>query len=128
MVMPKGSATVPYTKTNDDYYNNLYICIYSGTGAGQELKITDYTASSRTLTFATATAPDSTSIFGFVPEIPGSFHYLMPLYALWKLLAKGGSRVSLANNYGQQYIAGLREAISETIEENDELLVRDSYR
>src|SRR3990167_9973335 len=128
LIMPAGSATVPYPSVTDDYYNNLYMEIYSGTGAGQKLKITDYTGSSRTLTFATATAPDSTSIFGSIPEIPEEAQYLMPLYALWKLLGKGGSRVSLANNYGQQYIAGLRDFIGETTEESGEALVKDSYR
>lgn len=128
LVMPVGSATVSYPSVTDDYYNGLYLCIYSNTGAGQQLKITDYVASTRTLTFATATAPDSTSIFGFVPEVPEEFQHLMPLYALWKLLAKGGSRVNLANNYRQEYIAGLSEAISETMDENDELITKDSYR
>ena len=127
LVMPQGSATVPYPKTSDDYYNSLYMEIYSGTGAGQKLLITDYVASSRTLTFATATAPDSTSIFGFCPEIPEEAQYLMPLYALWHTLNKGGSRVSLANNYRQEYIAGLSEFISETLEESNEVITRDSY-
>lgn len=128
LVMPAGSTTVPYPSVTDDYYNNMYMEIYSGTGAGQKLKITDYTASSRTLTFATATAPDSTSIFGFVPEIPEEFQYLMNLYALWKLWPKGGSRTSLGAFYRQEYIAGLGEAISETLDENDELITKDSYR
>lgn len=127
LVMPAGSATVSYPSVSNDYYNSLYLEIYSGTGAGQKLLITDYVASTRTLTFATATAPDSTSVFGFCPEINEEAQYLMPLFALWKLLAKGGSRVNLANNYRQEYIAGLSEFIGESLDENDEVLQRDSY-
>jgi len=127
LIMPVGSATVPYPSVTNDFYNGLYLEIYAGTGAGQKLLITDYVASSRTLTFATATAPDSTSVFGFVPEVPEEAQHLMPLYALWKLLPKGGSRVSLGNNYRQEYIAGLSEFISETMEENNEVITRDSY-
>ena len=128
LVMPAGTSTIPYPSVTDDYYNSLYLEVYSGTGAGQKLLITDYVGSTRTLTFATATAPDSSSIFGFCAEIPESFQPLMVLYALWHLLGKGGSRVSLANNYRQEYIVGLSEAISETMDEPDEMLIKDSYR
>jgi hypothetical protein len=127
LVMPAGSSTVPYPSVTNDYYNGLYVEIYSGTGSGQNLLITDYVASTRTLTFATATAPDSTSIFGFCPEIPEEAQYLMPLYALWKLWPKGGSRVNLGNNYRQEYVVGLGEFIGETIDENDEVLIKDSF-
>jgi len=127
-VMPAGSATAPYPSPNDDYYNGLYVEIYSGTGAGQKLLITDYDASIRTLTFATATAPDSSSIYGMVPEVPPEAHHLMELYALWKALGKGGSRVTLANNYRSEFFDGLGIFIGEEIEEDDEVLVKDSYR
>jgi hypothetical protein len=123
-----GSSTVPYPSTTNDYYNNLWIEIYSGTGAGQKVEITDYVASTRVVTVAITTAPDSSSIFGMIPQIPSSAHHLMPLYALWKLLAKGGSRVTLANNYGQQYMAGRAEFISEFDEDEGEEIIKDSYR
>lgn len=128
LVMAAGSSTVPYPNPDDDYYNDLYLEIYSGTGTGQRLKITDYTASSRTLTFAIATAPDSTSVFGLVPEINPEAHYLMEIYALWKAFAKGGSRTTLANNYRAEFFSGLALFIGEGIEADSELLIKDTYR
>ena len=128
LVMAEGSATVPYPSTTDDYYNGLYVEIYSGTGAGQRLKITDYVASTRTLTFATATSPDATSVFGFVPEISNESHYLMELYGLWKAYGKGGSRVTLANNYKAEFFEGLGMFIGETLEEDNEELIKETYR
>ena len=38
------------TSSSDDYYNDIIIYIYSGTGKGESRKITDYTGSSRTVT------------------------------------------------------------------------------
>lgn len=128
LVMAEGSSTVPYPNPTDDYYNDLYVEIYSGTGAGQKLKITDYAASTRTLTFATATAPDSTSVFGMVFEVPEEAHYLTELYTLWKAYSKGGSRVNLANNYRAEFFGGLSEFIGEELEAEAEELVKDTYR
>lgn len=128
MVMAEGSATIAYPSVTNDYYNNLYVEIYSGTAAGQTMKITDYVAGTRTLTFATATAPDATSVFGFIPEIPESMCHLMELYAISSLLAKGGSRSSLANHYWQKYLQGLGLAMNEFEEDENEDIVRNSYR
>jgi len=128
LVMPAGSATLPYPSTTNDYYNGLNVEIYSGTGAGQSAEITDYVASSRTISAVFSTAPDSTSIFGLTPEVDSSAHYLMPLYALWKLWGKGGSRTMLGNSYKQEYYQGLSEFIGEFIEDNDEELIKTSYR
>jgi len=123
-----GTSTIPYPNPINDYYNDLYIEIYSNTGAGQRLKITDYVGSSRIATVAWTTQPDATSIYGLVPQISEGAHELMPLYALWKLWSKGGSRTNLANNYRQEYFSGLSDFIGETIEEDDEEIIRDSYR
>lgn len=128
IVFPSGSSTVPYPSTTNDYYNNLYIEIYSGTGAGQKSEITDYVASTRTATISMTTAPDNTSIFGMVPQIMEEAHGLMISYALWKLWPKGGSRTSLGNNYKQEYYQGLAEFIGDVIEDFDEEIVKDSYR
>jgi hypothetical protein len=50
--------------TVDDYYNNFYIEITSGTGSGQTKEITDYVGSTLTCTVGTwDTNPDNTSIF-----------------------------------------------------------------
>lgn len=128
LVMPAGSTTVPYPNPENDYYNDLYVEIYSGTAAGQLMKITDYVASTRILTFATATAIDNTSVFGFIPEIPASMHYLMELYAMSTLLRKGGSRVTLANDYRNQYFQELALASGEFDEDDSEDIIKNSYR
>jgi len=49
----------------NDYYNNCSITITSGTGVGQTKTITDYVASSNTITVNTiwATIPDNTSMY-----------------------------------------------------------------
>jgi hypothetical protein len=128
ITLQAGSATAAYPSVTDDYYNNLYIEIYSGTGAGQKAKITDYTGSTRVCLGTFATAPSTDSIYGIVPEIPEEAHYLMPLYALWKLWPKGGSRTTLGATCRQEYYGGLSEFIGEFIENDDEEIIKDSYR
>jgi len=128
LTLAEGSSTVPYPSLTDDYYNGLYVEIYSGTGAGQKLLITDYTASTRKITFATATSPSTDSVYGMVPEIPETACYLMELYALWKLYEKGGSRTQLAMKYRQEFLDSLGLFMTETIEEDDEEFVKESYR
>lgn len=123
-----GSTSVPYPNPGDDYYNNLYIEIYSGAGAGQTAKITDYVGSTLICTASFTTAPDSTSIYGMLPEVPETFQYLIKLYALWKALSKGGSRVNLANNYRSEFFDGLNLAMDEYNEDDAEFLIKDSYR
>lgn len=128
ITLPAGSSTAPYPNPADDYYNGLYVEIYQNTGAGQKVKITDYVGSTRVCTATFTTAPDSTSLYGMCPEIPEEAHWLMPIYALWKLWPKGGSRSTLGANYRQEYIAGLSEFIGENIEEDDLELVKETYR
>jgi hypothetical protein len=128
ITLAAGSSTLPYPSPTNDYYNNLWIEIYSGTGVGQKVEITDFVGSTRVCSATFATAPSTDSVYGMLPQIPSSAHHLMPLYTLWKLLAKGGSRVQLANNYGQQFIVGLAEFISEFDENEEEEIVKDSYR
>lgn len=128
IVLPVGSTTVNYPSTTDDYYNGLYIQIYSGAGAGQTAKITDYVASTRTCTASFTDAPSSNSVFGMISPLPESVHYLMPLYALGGTWGKGGSRTTLGDYYWKKFINGLQLAIGESIEEDNEEIVRDSYR
>lgn len=128
IVFPAGSATLAYPNPINDYYNNLWLEIYSGTGAGQKVEITDYTASSRTALATFATAPDSSSIFGFIPQMPSEAHYLMVYYAIGNLWGKGGSRTKLAFSYLKQYYDGLALFISDFMQTDDEEIVRSSYR
>lgn len=128
LVLQAGSTTYPYPNPTNDYYNNLYVEIYSGTGAGQKVKITDYVGSSVTCTLAFTTAPDTNSIYGLVPQIPEDAHYLMPLYAIARAFEKGGSRTNLANNYWTQFNGGLLLFMGEMIDDDDDTISRDTYR
>lgn len=48
----------------DDEYNDMYLTIVSGTGAGQSRQITDYDGTTKVATVATwTTNPDSSSVF-----------------------------------------------------------------
>lgn len=53
----------------DQFYTNSYIRIVSGTGAGQERRITGYVGSTKVATVARAwgTNPDNTSVFEIMP-------------------------------------------------------------
>lgn len=127
LTLATGSSTVPYPNPLADYYNGLYMEIYGGTTAsGERAKITDYAASVCTIAFATT--PTTSSVYGMVPEIPEEAHYLMELYALWKLWPKGGSRTLLGEKYKAEYFQGLGEFIGDYIEDDDEFIVKDSYR
>lgn len=130
LILAVGGSTTPYPSPTADYYNDLYIEIVSGTGAGQKSKITDYAyvGATATCTISVTTAPDTSSYYGMIPEIPQEAHYLMPLFTLWKAFAKGGTRTSLANNYRQEYYTELGNFIGEYLEEDAEELIRDSYR
>jgi len=126
LTLATGSATVPYPNPLADYYNDLYIEIYGGTGAGERAKITDYAASVCTIDFTTT--PDTTTVYGMVPEISEEAHYLMELYALWKLWPKGGSRTTLGEKFKAEYFQGLSEFVGDFLEDEDEMIVKDSYR
>ena len=128
LTLAAGSSTVQAPSTVDDYYNDIFIEIYSGTGQGERARITDYAGSTRVCTVDFTTTPSTDTIYGMVPQIPESSMYLMELYAMSKMLEKGGSRTTLADRYWNQFMQGLSLAISESIESDDETLVKDSYR
>lgn len=128
ITLPEGSSTAAYPNPTDDYYNNIYIEIYGGTGAGQKAEITDYVGSTRVCTATFSTAPDSTSVYGMIPQIPERAHNLIYLYAIADMLEKGGSRVTLANYYWSQYNRGVSLFIGDTLENPDEEILKESYR
>ncbi len=58
---------------SDDFYNNYYITIVEGTGAGQIRQITDYVGSTKVATVATwTTNPDTTSVYKILMADPSS--------------------------------------------------------
>jgi hypothetical protein len=75
----------------DDYYNDAVIECVVGTLAGTRDIVTDYVATTRTLTVAGTY--DLTSDFGTVSELPQECHDIIPLGATLTLLAKPSSAV-----------------------------------
>jgi hypothetical protein len=72
-----GAATTITFSTRasatDDYYNNYYVTIVDGTGAGQIRQITDYIGSTKIATVSTwTTNPDSTSTYKVLMADPSS--------------------------------------------------------
>ncbi len=126
LTLAAGSATAPYPSAVDDYYNGLYIEIYSGTGVGEKAEITDYASSVCTVDFTTT--PSTDSIYGMLPEIPSEAHQIMILYALGRAWTKGGIRTQLGNNFMQQYFQELGLFIGDFMEDADDIIVKDSYR
>jgi hypothetical protein len=65
-----SSASVGRTIEDDDYYNGARVYIVSGTGSGQTGNITDYVGSTRVATATFSTAPDITSVYTIMDELP----------------------------------------------------------
>lgn len=60
----------------DDYYNNMWIRIASGTGAGQSRKIADYVGTTKVATVAAwVTNPDATSVYGIAIPVISANNY-----------------------------------------------------
>lgn len=97
---PNGSSSGDHTvKKQDDYYIGAYIDIYSGTGSPQVLKITDYTGSTRTATFATATANDTTSLYALKYDLPNEVDICVVLLAAIFLCPKDRTKdIASLNN------------------------------
>lgn len=77
-------ATTPSVgelRLDNDYYNNATVRIISGTGAGQDAKITDYVGSTKVASATFTTAPDNTSVYSIQSIIPEPFHQLLTLKA-----------------------------------------------
>ena len=128
LTLAVASSTAPAPNPVDDYYNGIFMEIYDGTGEGEKAEITDYDGSDKKCTVNFTTTPDTTTVYGMVPSIPEESMYLMELYALWKLWPKGGSRTLLGRNFKQEFFEGLGLFIGESIEADDELIVKDTYR
>lgn len=67
-----GSSTITLdsgASSVDDFYNDSYIVIIGGTGAGQTKRIADYTGSTRLATLGSAwiTQPNTTSVYVIIP-------------------------------------------------------------
>ncbi len=69
------TITLASTATShNDAYNDMYIHIVSGTGAGELQKITDYVGGTKVATVASwGTNPDNTSVYAVVPKTRDAF-------------------------------------------------------
>jgi len=128
LTLAAASATAPAPSPVDDYYNGIFMEINDGTGEGEIAEITDYDGSTKVCTVNFTTTPDTTTIYGMVPQIPQEAHPLIEPYALWKLLSKGGSRTVLANNYRDEYFSDLASFMGDFTETDDQKIVVDTYR
>lgn len=80
-------------RAQDDVYNDMYIHILSGTGAGQLVQITDYVGSTKVATAAFTTPPSTDSVYAIVPKTKPEFDrpiiMLAAAYALFNHDAQG---------------------------------------
>lgn len=85
----------------DDFYNNMYISIISGTGSGQSKKITDYVGSTRVASASFSPAVDNTS------------HYTIYDYVTYSLISTGEESATAYfwQDGIKQVITGIRGSI-----------------
>jgi len=108
---PNGSTTGDYTvKKIDDYYIGADIEIYSGLSAPQVMRITDYTGSTRTATFATATAHDTTSLYALKYDLPNEVDQCIVFQAAIYLCPKDRSK-NITNL--MEILSGQRKAMTD---------------
>lgn len=96
----------------DDYYNDAVIECVAGTLAGTRDAVTDYVASTRTLT-VTGTY-DLTSVVGTISELPQECHDIIPLGATLTLLAKPSSAVD--PKYFQYFMSEYKRSRKDLVE------------
>lgn len=91
----------------NDYWNNGAIVIISGTGKGQVKLITDFVASTGTVTISGewTTTPDTTSNFRIIKEIPLEVKHATIEQALY-IVNGGGKRASLQAEGVTSYTIG----------------------
>jgi len=99
-----GSTTTLLDDTligyGDDYFNGDELVFESGTGAGQRLRITDFASSTGTITFATATAPDTTTTYRIIRRAKA------PRFVAIKLLGEVRGAVGGDRHYSYDYNSG----------------------
>lgn len=73
---PNWTSNYGIVDPRDDYYNGMKVFIYSGAGAGQVRKITDFVGATRVATVDSAwtTNPDTTSVFAVMCPVPEDHH------------------------------------------------------
>jgi len=78
------SLVISTDDSNDDYYNNMSILIYSGTGAGQTRQITGYDASTKIITHvAFGTGLSTSSKYIIFPWYPDGTNFGFQANANW---------------------------------------------
>ena len=82
-----AATTLGYIHNVDNYYQNMYIEIFSGIGEGQIRKISSYDGATKTATVDPdwTTTPDSTSVYSIVSPIKEDFQELLALGAVMRM-------------------------------------------
>ena len=114
----------------DDYYNNLYVEIVSGTGVGNKARITDYVASSRALTVETTVSTDT--VYGMVSLLPDEAYDAWFSRAYVSLLCKAAGVVDEEFIRSAQYEAraaeeSFKDWAHRRIKNNIYLRLREGY-
>lgn len=109
---PNASSSGDYTvRRNDDYYNNLTVEIFSGTGAGQERVISDYVGLTKIATVANwTTNPDTSSLYALKYDLPVEVDDLIILRTALRLIPK--ERAKSATEIRNQMLESEREFLT----------------
>ena len=94
---------VSVASNEDDYYNDVYIEVFDGTGEGTKAQITDYVGSTHACTVAGTFGADS--VYGTLSVLPPETLFVVVLKATVAALSKPGSR--LDEKVFQYYVSQL---------------------
>jgi hypothetical protein len=91
---PDYSKNYGVLDPRDDYYNDMDLLLYSGTGAGQYKRITDYTGSSNLFTVDSnwTTEPSTDTVFCVMSPVPEDNHDSISVNAALRCSVKGRTR------------------------------------
>jgi len=87
-------ATSPVPEIRDDYYNEVWMRLTSGTGSGERAQITDYDGGTLVATVDFTTTPDDTSVYATESELPEGHNEIIALGAAIRCLQFDVAQVS----------------------------------
>lgn len=87
MTLGAGSSSVQKPDPQDDYYNDMYFYIHTGTRAGERVQATDYVGSTRVLTITYSGAPSTDSEYCTESELPDGHNEIIPVGAAIRALS-----------------------------------------
>ena len=87
-------ATSPVPEIRDDYYNEVWMRLTGGTGAGERAQISDYAGATGIATVDFTTTPDNTSVYATESELPEGHNEIVSLGAAIRCLQFDVAQVS----------------------------------